>query len=83
MDIVSNLFALVSEDRIRRTGDYTFNKIGKEPVKLRPRMCRPGEATATKNTGLQPEIPSVLLCHYICRNLTCAEDTVLRVVDRH
>src|SRR5262249_59538482 len=82
MDLVTDLFPLVAEDAVGLARFGHFHHVVEEPVQLDARVAGAGKATPSEDAGPQPEVPSVLLCHHIRRNLTGAEYTVQAAVDR-
>lgn len=65
VNVVTDLLALVSEDAIGLAEELDLDQIGQEPVKLDAGMMRTGQTTGAEAVCLHPEIPPILLRHYI------------------
>ena len=61
MQVVSDLLALVSEDRIGRVGNGATGQVGEKPVQLCPGMGRPRKSAAAETCGLETEILAIFL----------------------
>jgi hypothetical protein len=63
VDVVPDLFALVSEDGVRALLQVTADQIAEKAVELDSGVVRAGEAAAAKAAGGHAEIASVFLHH--------------------
>ena len=83
MDVVADLFALVSKNRVGPASELAFDEVREESVKFSAAVCRARQATPAEHTDLRAKIPSVLLAHYVCCNLACSKDRVFALVNGH
>src|SRR3954449_13443346 len=67
VDVVADLFAVVTEDAIRAAGHGANHQVGKEPVKLGAGVRRTSEAAPAKANRRHVEVASVFLDEQIGR----------------
>src|ERR1041384_6107245 len=82
MNVVANLLALVSQNRIRSARHDALHQVCEEAVQLRSGMTRSREAASAEHTRLHAEVAAILLHHDVGGDLGSPEHAVQRVVDR-
>src|SRR6478672_49920 len=83
MNVVSNLFALVTENCVWHTRNRTFHQIGKKAMKLGAGMIGSCETPATKATGTHSEVATILLYQHVSSHFRSPEQAMHSVIDRH
>src|SRR5205085_3157797 len=83
VDVIANLFAIVTKDAIRPPGDRADHEVREKTVQLRAGVRGAGETTAAETDRRHVEVTAVFLDENIGRGLRRAEERVLRVVDAH
>src|SRR5438034_6650089 len=83
VNVITNLFALVSKDAVRPATDGTNHQIGQKTVQLRSCVCRSSKAAAAKRDRRHTKITSIFLNQKIGCGFGCPEERVLAVVDAH
>src|SRR5262245_50940909 len=83
MNIVANLFAPITKNRVAGTSDRAFDKIREESVHHRAGVARTSEATTAEADGVHSKIAAVLLNHDIGCELRHAKERVFALVDGH
>src|SRR5688572_86749 len=69
VNIVSNLFSLISEDPIGGATGGAFHQIRQKAMQFRSRMRGAGQATAPKTNGGHVEVTAILLDEQVGREL--------------
>src|SRR5262249_31469688 len=82
MNIVADLFALVSVDPVQAAFDIAPDEMAEKAVKFNSTVVRSGEAPSAQAACLHPEITTVLLDHDIGGDFRCAENAMFAVIDR-
>ena len=82
VDVVAHLLAFVAENLVFAAFEIAFHEVAEESVEFHAGVVRAGEATTAQAAGGHVEIASVFLHHDIRRDFGCAEEGVLRLVDR-
>ena len=83
MQVVANLFSLVSDDRVRGVSDRTLDEVGEETMELCTGVRWPRKATATETGGPHPEISPVFLNYHVGGKLRGAKQAMQALVDTH
>src|SRR5262245_50681357 len=83
VNIIADLFSLVTENPVRSTAHGTDHQVRKKTMQLGPSVRRAGETTAPKGNGRHSEIYPVFLDKNVCCNFRRAEERMLRVIDTH
>src|SRR4051794_26775388 len=81
MNVVANLFALVSKDAVSLTLEIALHQIAKKSMELDTGMVRAGETSAPQTTGRHPEVTPVLLDLDVRGDLRGPEKRVLGLID--
>ena len=82
VDVVAHLLAFVAENLVFAAFEVAFHEVAEEAVEFHAGVVRTGEAATAQAAGGHVEIASVFLHHDIRRDFGCAEEGVLRLVDR-
>lgn len=81
VDVVADLFALVTEHPIGAALKVAFDKVAEEPVELYPAVVGTDRASTSQAAGPHAKVSSVLLHHDVGSNFGGPEDRVLALVD--
>src|SRR5271157_2852907 len=81
VNLVANLLALVTDDRVGLALDRDADQIGQEAMELNGAVEWPRQAAAPEDPGLQSEVAAVLLGHDVAGQLADAEETVQTAID--
>src|ERR1017187_3754902 len=81
MDVVANLFALVSEDLVFTALDVALDQIAEEAMQLDAGMVRACQATGSQTTRRHIEVAAILLNHNVRRQFRRSEQRVFTLID--
>lgn len=82
VDVVPDLFALVSEDLVLSSRDVALDEVAEESVEFDSAVVGAGEASAAQAAGFHAEVASIFLNHDIGGNFGGTEEAVLALIDR-
>jgi hypothetical protein len=82
MNVIPNLFALVSKNAVELALSVAFDQVAQESMQLDAAVVGSREATAPQAAGLHPEVTAIFLHHDISRHLRSSKQAVLALVDR-
>src|SRR5665213_2657166 len=74
MNVVPNLLSLIAEDSIGLTTESRLDEIRQESMQLDTTVLGSGQATASKDTDLEPEISPIFLRHDVGSHLRRTEN---------
>ena len=74
VNVVTHLFALVTEDAVFASFEIAFDEVGKKAVELNATVIGAGEAAASQAASRHIEVAPVFLHHHIGSNLGGAEE---------
>ena len=83
VDLISDLLALVTKDRIVKPFDGAHNYICQIAVQFDCGMLRAGQAAAAKDSDWHIEIAAKFLAKHVSSNFRSAKQGVETIVDRH
>ena len=83
MHVVTDLFAFIAENLVRRSGGVAFHQVSEKTVKLRPGVIGAGETSSPETNGFHAKVAAILLHHGISSDFGCTEDAVQGAVNRH
>ena len=66
-DLVTYLFAFVTENRLRFLGHSDMHEVAQEPVQFHATMAGTRQTSTTKNSGVQSKVLAVFLSQHVCR----------------
>jgi len=81
MDVVSDLFTLVTVNLVRSTFEIALDQVTQEPVQFDPAVIRAGQTPAPQRARRHPKVPTVLLHHHVRSHFRRPENGMFALID--
>jgi len=81
MNIIADLLAFIPKDSVLTTRNIDADEVAQKTVELYSGVIGAGKAPAAQGAGRHPEVPAVLLYHYVGGHLGGSEKRVFRLVN--